>query len=92
MARLREWLVIESSRKNAPFSTAEDKVPRGYSPREAVEAILGRSIREGTEFFDIKTCEAMRAHPEWRMSLAQIDADCVTSELAEREAMLEVMD
>lgn len=84
----REWLVIESSRKFAVFSADEDRTtPKGYIPRDVAEALLGRSISDGAEWFDARTCAAMRAHPEWRATLADIDAESLVAEGRERAAM-----
>lgn len=61
----REWLVIESSGKNAVFAADSDKVPRGYIPRDAAERLLGRDLG-GRVWFTREDSEKMRGHPEWR--------------------------
>lgn len=68
MSSVREWLVIEDSRKNAVFAPQEAKYPRGYIPREAAEKLLGRSM-EGPQWFSREEAELMRTHPEWREKL-----------------------
>lgn len=65
---MREWLVIESSRKNTVFAGAEDKVPRGYIPRDVAEGLLGRELG-GTVWFTREESEKMRGHPEWRVTM-----------------------
>jgi hypothetical protein len=65
--RMREWLVIEDSRKNAVFATTEMQHPKGYIPREAAEALLGRDLG-GPCWFTAEDSARMRAHPEWRTS------------------------
>lgn len=62
---MREWLVIEASWKNAVFAGDDAKAPGGYIPRDAAEALLGRSM-VGTVWFTREEGEKMRAHPEWR--------------------------
>jgi len=68
---MREWLVIQSSMKNAVFAPEEAKKTKGYIPRDVAENLLGRSM-EGTVWFTREEGEAMRAHPEWR---EQLDGD-----------------
>jgi hypothetical protein len=62
---VREWLVIESSGKNAVFASEEHRIPRGYIPRDVAEKLLGRDLG-GTVWFTKAESEAMRAHAEWR--------------------------
>jgi hypothetical protein len=61
---MREWLVIDKSRKNSVFATDEDNLPHGYIPRKAAEELLGRDLG-GTAWFTKEEGEKMRAHPEW---------------------------
>lgn len=61
---MREWLVIEDSRKNTVFAPDESKIPRGYIPRDAAEALLDRDLG-GCVWFTQEDSEKMRAHPEW---------------------------
>ena len=61
---MREWLVIEDSRKCGVFAPLEASVPKGYIPRDVSEALLGRSM-EGTQWFTKEDIAKMRAHPEW---------------------------
>lgn len=61
---MREWLVIESSWKNAIFGP-EVKEPSGYIPRDVAEPLLGRDLG-GTVWFTREESALMRAHPEWR--------------------------
>lgn len=67
---MREYLVIESSRKNGVFASAEDQKPRGYIPREVAEKICGRSMT-GTQWFTIEESEKMRNHPDWTTTLSK---------------------
>jgi hypothetical protein len=60
----REWLVIESSYKNAVFAPDDAKKPRGYIPRDVAERLLGRDLG-GNVWFTREDSEKMRAHPEW---------------------------
>lgn len=62
---MREWLVIEDSRKNAVFAPPEAQKPRGYIPRDAAERLLGCDLG-GTYWFTREQCTLMRQHPEWR--------------------------
>lgn len=82
----REWLVIESSRKNGLFASAEDRVPRGYIPRDVAEALLKRDLG-GTVWFTAADTATLRSDPEWRTTLAEIDADCLVAENRERAEM-----
>lgn len=61
---MREYLVIESSRKNAVFATEEQRTSKGYIPRDVAERILGRTL-DGTQWFTREESALMRAHPEW---------------------------
>jgi hypothetical protein len=61
---MREWLVIESSYKNAVFAPDDSKEPRGYIPREAAEKLLGRDLG-GMVWFTREESDKMRAHHEW---------------------------
>lgn len=64
---MREWLVIEHSRKNSVFASDGEKNPMGYIPRDVAEPLLGRVIEDGrTTWFTKEDGEKMRAHPEWR--------------------------
>lgn len=62
---MREWLVIESSYKNAVFAPDDAKVPRGYIPRDAAEKLLGKDLG-GMVWFTREESDKMREHPEWR--------------------------
>lgn len=62
---MREWLVIESSYKNAVFASDDVKIPRGYIPRDAAEKLLGRDLG-GMVWFTREESQKMREHPEWR--------------------------
>jgi hypothetical protein len=61
---MREWLVIESSMKNAVFAPPEAS-QKGYIPRDAAEQLLERDLG-GTQWFSREESKAMRSHPEWR--------------------------
>ena len=61
---MREWLVIESSMKNAVFAPPEAS-QKGYIPRDAAEQLLGRDLGGG-QWFSHEESEAMRSHPEWK--------------------------
>lgn len=61
---MREWLVIEDSRKKGVFATEEMQRPKGYIPRDVAEGLLGRDLG-GTEWFTKEEGQLMRAHPEW---------------------------
>jgi hypothetical protein len=62
---MREWLVIEDSRKNTVFAPDDVKEPHGYIPRDVAEPLLGRDLG-GTVWFTREESALMRAHPEWR--------------------------
>ena len=64
---MREWLIIESSLKNAAFPPP-DANRKGYIPRSVAEGLLGRSM-DGTQWFSREESQLMRAHPEWRDTL-----------------------
>lgn len=64
---MREWLVIEDSRKHAVFAPDDSQKPMGYIPRDVVEPLLGRKIEDGRcTWFTKEDGEKMRSHPEWR--------------------------
>lgn len=65
---LREWLVIEDSRKNAVFAPEEARTAKGFIPRDVAEKVLGRSL-DGTQWFKREESQLMREQPEWRDSL-----------------------
>lgn len=67
---MREYLIIESSRKNGVFASDEDQKPLGYIPREAAEEICGRSMR-GHQWFTAEESEKMRNHPDWTITLSK---------------------
>jgi hypothetical protein len=69
---MREWLVIEDSRKNGVFAPPESKNPRGFIPRDVAERILGRRM-EGTQWFTREESELMREQPEWTDSMEELD-------------------
>lgn len=62
---MREWLVIESSWKNAVFAPDDAKKPMGYIPRDAAEQLLGRDLGR-IIWFTRDEAQKMREHPEWR--------------------------
>lgn len=62
---MREWLVIEDSRKNSIFMGPEALRAPGYIPRDAAEALLGRDL-DGMVWFTKAEGNAMRSHPCWR--------------------------
>lgn len=62
---MREWLVIESSMKNAVFVSNEERERKDYIPRDVAEALLGRKL-SGNVWFTREDSATMRAHPEWR--------------------------
>lgn len=61
---MREWLVIEDSRKNSVFAPDNVK-PMGYIPRDVAEPLLGRDL-SGMIWFTREEGEKMRAHSDWR--------------------------
>lgn len=65
---MREWMVIEDSRKNGVFAPEEAQTPKGYIPRDVAEGLLGRGL-EGVQWFTREEGQLMRAHPEWRREL-----------------------
>lgn len=65
---MREWLVIEDSRKNGVFMDPALLSPTGYFPRDVAETLLGRDLG-GTVWFTDKESFLMRNHAEWRASL-----------------------
>jgi hypothetical protein len=62
---MREWLVIDSTYKNAVFRGDDAKKPRGYIPRDVAERLLGRDLG-GTVWFTKDDSKRMREHPDWR--------------------------
>jgi hypothetical protein len=64
---MREWLIIESSGKNAVFAPDELRDRKGYIPRDAAEKLLGRKL-SGTVWFTKEESDKLHAHPEWRDS------------------------
>ena len=68
MTALREWLVIEDSRKNGVFAPAEAQKPGGFIPRDVAERCLGRRL-DGTQWFTREESDLMRAQPEWKTEL-----------------------
>ena len=62
---MREWLVIEDSRKNAVFAPDEARKPSGYIPRDTAEAALGRDLG-GTVWFSREDSAKLRDCAEWR--------------------------
>lgn len=61
---MREWLVIESSRKHAIFADFDAKKV-GYIPRDEAEKLLSRQLG-GMVWFTREESARMREHPEWR--------------------------
>ncbi len=71
MGKLREYWVIEDSRKNAVFGLSEEEALRGYIPRSIGEKIIGRKTKKGEcVYFTKEQSEAMRKHPEFRTQLS----------------------
>lgn len=64
-AGAREWLVIESSMKNAVFADDELRQRRGYIPRDVAEKLLGRDLG-GSQWFTTEDSAKMRDHSEWQ--------------------------
>ena len=62
---MREWLIIEDSRKNGVFAPEGSDKPKGCIPRDVAEKLLGRSM-EGTVWFSREESALMRAHPEYQ--------------------------
>ena len=60
---MREWLVIEDSRKNTMFGPRDTVT--GYIPRDVAEVLLGKRLT-GMTWFTKDESEKMRAAPEWR--------------------------
>ena len=65
---MREYLVIEESRKNGVFSPPEAAGPKGYIPRGVAEKLLGRDLG-GTVWFTKEESDKMRNHKEWKAKL-----------------------
>jgi ribosomal protein L37E len=65
---MREWFVIEDSRKNGVFAPDEAKSPSGYIPRDVAEKLLGRDLG-GVQWFTKEEGDAFRAHQEWKTHL-----------------------
>jgi hypothetical protein len=62
---MREWLVIEDSRRNSIFAPDGATNIRGYIPRDIAELLLGRDL-SGVVWFTKEDSEKMRTHSEWR--------------------------
>lgn len=62
---MREWLVIESSRKNSVFAPDSARFPVGYIPRDTAEKLLKRNLG-GMVWFAKSESDLIRQHPEWR--------------------------
>ena len=60
----REWLVIESSMKNAVFVSDKVRLQKGYIPRDVAEQLLGRDLG-GLVWFTREESQKMRGHPAW---------------------------
>lgn len=69
---MREWLVIEDSRKNGVFAPEEAKAVKGFIPRDVAERILGRRM-DGNQWFTREESDLMRAQPEWTTDLDALD-------------------
>ncbi len=65
---MREWLVIDDSRKASVFAPPEAQLPKGFIPRDVAETILGRRM-DGNQWFTAEESAMMKAHPEWRTEL-----------------------
>lgn len=61
---MREWLVIESSGKNAVFASDKDRKPKGYIPRDVAEKLLGKDLG-GIVWFTREESELMHGHSDW---------------------------
>lgn len=61
---MREWLVIESTKKNGIFAEEKEN-RRGYIPRDVVQRMFGKEL-DDIVWFSKEESAAMRAHPEWR--------------------------
>jgi hypothetical protein len=72
---VREWLVIESSWKQAVFADdGTGKDHEGFIPRDSAERLLGRNLVEPdgrVTWFTKEEGEKMRTHPEWRKTLPE---------------------
>jgi hypothetical protein len=84
----REWLVIESSYKNAVFAPDDAKKPRGYIPRDVAEKLLGRDLG-GNVWFTREDSDKMRSHPEWTNTEPPGRAPVVSSEMFESQRKLD---
>ena len=62
---MREWLVIENSRKNSVFAPEGADKPIGYIPRDVAEILLGHDLG-GTVWFSREDSDKMKSHAEWR--------------------------
>jgi len=69
---MREWLVIEDSRKNGVFMDKALLKPTGYIPRDVAERLLGRRM-DGTQWFTSEESDLMRAQPEWTTNMDVLD-------------------
>lgn len=69
---MREWLVIEDSRKNAVFAPDGARTAKGFIPRDVAERILGRRM-DGNQWFTREESELMRAQPEWTVNMDVLD-------------------
>lgn len=69
---MREWLVIEDSRKNGVFMPEEAKKPKGFIPRDVAERVLGRRL-DGNQWFTREESDLMRAQPEWETNDEVLD-------------------
>lgn len=69
---MREYWVIEDSRKNGIFATEDEQKVKGYIPRSVGEEIIGRKTKKDEcVWFNREQIAAMRAHPEWRNELPE---------------------
>ena len=65
---MREWLVIEDSRKNGVFAPEGANKPKGFIPRDVAERVIGRRL-DGAQWFTKEESDLMRAQPEWTTQL-----------------------
>jgi hypothetical protein len=72
MTTVREWLIIEDSRKNSVFAPAETQIPKGYIPRDVAERLLGRDLGRN-QWFTREESNLMRSHPEWKTNDQWLD-------------------
>lgn len=65
---MREWFVIEDSRKNAVFAPDDARKPKGLIPRDVAERVLGRKL-DGACWFTKEESNLLRQQPEWESAV-----------------------